>query len=110
MGGYGLFTSELLSKEDLILSVPLKYMICTCNAPSELREIIQKDPILSQSQSLALTLQLWYESQSQDSFYKPYISLLPSELELNLPLFYTKEELHLLKGSHVQCNSLRNRI
>ena len=55
--------------------------------------------------NLKLTYALMLESMKTNSFWKPYIDLLP--LEYNTVLYFTVEQMQGLKGSNVLNSALR---
>ena len=62
-------------------------------------------------ETLILSLFVIEEAYNPDSFWKPFIDILPTDLS-NFPIFYTDEELSLLKGYRMynQIIKMRNKL
>jgi hypothetical protein len=101
--GNGVFATKDFEYDQLITRIPQKIMLSTAfHQRTNLKLILAKDPMLKSMDSLVLTIQLLQEDQDEESFYRPYLDVLPRRLP-KLPLLYTTSDLELLKGSHVQC-------
>lgn len=98
---YGLVSNYPLKEDDVILQVPRKLMMtATTISDSVLGNFIKKDPILQHMPNIVLALHLMNEYVNQDSFWKPYLSILPAEY--NTTLYFTPEDLKELTGSPVK--------
>lgn len=102
----GLKASKDFTEGSLILTIPSKVMITEKNAKeSELSAFIAVDPLLQNMPNITLALFLLLENNNPDSFWKPYIEVLPEKY--STILYYTSEELELLKPSPVFESSLK---
>lgn len=108
--GYGLQAKADLKEADPFLTVPRKVMMTTVSADaSVLGTLIAEDKMLQAMPSIVLALHLLCERKTEDSFWKPYINVLPDTY--CTPLYFTEDEIKLLKGSPVQTdcfNQLKN--
>jgi hypothetical protein len=101
--GTGVFATKDFPDDQLIVRIPREVMLTTgFHQRSDLRIVLAKDQMLQSMESLVLTIQLLQEDQDKESFYRPYLDVLPRKLP-KLPLLYTASDLETLKGSHVQC-------
>lgn len=98
--GCGLRVRETIEEEEKAIVVP-ETLIITKNIISKtpLLAFISQDPLLNAMPNLALAMILLNERYNSDSFWRPYINVLPQEFDL--PLFYSREELQELHGSPV---------
>ena len=103
--GYGLRAKVELEEAEKVMTIPDKVMITTDTASqAELREFILNDRVLQQLPNVVLSLHLLMEACSQDSFWKPYIDVLPSSF--TTPLYFTRDDLLQLQSSPVLAESL----
>ncbi|RVE42518.1 hypothetical protein evm_012826 [Chilo suppressalis] len=103
---WGLKTVKAFNEGSLILTVPAKVMMTEKNAQeSELSELIKVDPLLQNMPNITLALVLLLEKSSQDSFWKPYIDMLPEKYAT--VLYFSNEELSALKPSPVFESALK---
>ncbi|KAF5291062.1 hypothetical protein FQA39_LY14495 [Lamprigera yunnana] len=94
----GLMTERDVKKSTLIISVPRDLMITEDVAKrSELGKLIKKDPLLSQMSNVALAMYLLLEKFKENSFWKPYIDILPTTY--TTVLYFNLEELQELQVS-----------
>ncbi|KAF5308840.1 hypothetical protein FQR65_LT00540 [Abscondita terminalis] len=94
----GLMAERDIKQSSLIIAVPKKLMITIDVAKkSELRKLIEKDPLLSNMSNVALTMFLLLEKFKETSFWKPYIDILPTEY--STVLYFNLEELQELQVS-----------
>jgi histone-lysine N-methyltransferase SETD3 len=101
--GNGVFANKDFESDEIMTRIPLEIMLSTAfHQRSDLQLIVQNDSMLKSMESLVLTLQLLQEDQDPNSFYRPYLNVLPRKLP-KLPLAYNLSDLDSLKGSHVQC-------
>ncbi|XP_013173018.1 PREDICTED: histone-lysine N-methyltransferase setd3 [Papilio xuthus] len=102
----GLKATKDFPEDSLILTVPGKLMLTEKNAiESELNSFINVDPILMNMSNISLALYLLLERSKPESFWKPYIDVLPDKY--NTILYFTAEELAQLKPSPVLEASLK---
>lgn len=97
--GYGFKTKEVIEENELWLTVPRSMMLSqeSC-ASSAIGALISKDPILSQMPNISLALYLLHERCNPESFWSPYIKILPDSYDT--PMYFTLEELQSLRGSN----------
>lgn len=88
----GLMATRDIKKDDLIFSIPRQLILSEENMDNE---FICNSFSFS---NMRLALTLMTEALKPDSFWKPYIDLLPDRY--NTVLYYTVEEMAELKGSN----------
>lgn len=66
----------------------------------EFSELISTNPIIAQLPSVGLALHVLYEKLRSNSFWKPYISILPSSF--TTPYYLSLAQLQNLKGSPIE--------
>ena len=99
---YGLRANRELEEYELILSIPRKLILSAERIPDDdvFREFASQDPLLKEMPNLLLVMILIREFCDTNSFWKPYIDILPSSYET--PLFWDLDTLFILKHS---CNT-----
>ncbi|KAL5463457.1 hypothetical protein EMCRGX_G032352 [Ephydatia muelleri] len=103
--GYGLKAKVELEEAEKVMTIPDKLMMTTeTAAQAELREFILNDRVLQQLPNVVLSLHLLMEACNQDSFWKPYIDVLPSSF--TTPLYFTRDDLLQLQSSPALAESL----
>lgn len=103
--GNGVVTCGSVNKGDLLVGIPLDLMITTRNCDrwsASVKPFIAASRVLSTSPDMALAFQLWElkELSSQgktDKLLNQYLHILP--LEFDLPIWYTFDQLLLLRGT-----------
>ncbi|XP_062569991.1 actin-histidine N-methyltransferase-like [Saccostrea cucullata] len=104
--GYGLQATKDLNESDPFLTIPRKVMMTTGTAKeSLLGPLIEEDKILQAMPSVVLALHVLCERRQADSFWKPYINVLPNEY--TTPLYFLPEDLLHLKGSPAQSDCIK---
>ncbi|XP_035217158.1 actin-histidine N-methyltransferase-like isoform X2 [Stegodyphus dumicola] len=99
-GNFGVVAEEDIKEHEPFLTIPRKMMMSEISAKnSKLGPLISKDPILQHMPNIQLAMHLLMEYLNPDSFWKPYISILPSTFDT--VLYFTLEELQELQGSPV---------
>ncbi|KAM3961518.1 SET domain containing 3 [Aphomia sociella] len=94
----GLKAAKNFSEGSLLLTVPIKLMMTEQNArKSDLSAFISVDPLLQNMPNITLALFLLLEKKNPDSFWRPYIDILPEKY--STILYYTAEELSELRPS-----------
>ncbi|KAK4886511.1 hypothetical protein RN001_002782 [Aquatica leii] len=94
----GLMAERDIKQSSLIITVPKKLMITIDIAKkSELRRLIEKDPLLSNMSNVTLAMFLLLEKFKENSFWKPYIDILPTEY--STVLYFNLEDLQELQVS-----------
>lgn len=105
--GYGLKATADIKKDDLLLSIPRKIIMSVESARnSQMGPLIEEDQILRAMPNVVLVMYLLNESKNPNSFWQPYIKSLPSTY--NTTLYFSLEELKLLKGSPVLTDALNH--
>jgi len=96
--GLGLKASSDIKAGELFITVPRKLTISAETARnSELGPLIEKDNILRVMQNACLVLHVYCEKLNKNSFWKPYLDILPTSYSTTL--YFTVEEMQALKGS-----------
>lgn len=103
--GYGLKATADVKESDLLLKIPRAVMLTVDSAlKSPLGELIREDKILQVMPNVTLAMHLLAEAKSPQSFWKPYLDILPDSY--STPLYFSPEELQYLKGSPTLGNSI----
>lgn len=98
--GLGVKTLTKLPFAKLAITIPRQLMLTEENAKSSmLSDLIAKDPILEGMPNVALALFLILEKYTENSFWGPYLKVLPEKY--STVLYYTNDELAELKGTSV---------
>ncbi|ORY98597.1 hypothetical protein BCR43DRAFT_487807 [Syncephalastrum racemosum] len=92
--GRGVIATRDIAEGEVLFSVPRPLLLS--KETSALRDHIPKE-LDSLTGWSPLILCLMYESQRDDSLWKPYFDVLPKEF--HTPMFWTKEDLKELQGS-----------
>lgn len=88
----GLQTDRDVNEGSLIISIPRKLMMSTEAAQKSLiGSLLEKDTMLQNMPNIALAMFLLVEKFLPDSFWKPYIDILPASY--TTVLYFTKDEL-----------------
>ncbi|CAH1159824.1 unnamed protein product [Phaedon cochleariae] len=94
----GLRVTTEIPFSSLVIAVPRNLMMSLETArKTDLKNIMETDQILSNMPNVALSIFLLYEKFKTDSFWMPYINILP--LNYSTVLYFTPEELEELTGS-----------
>ncbi|KAG5877593.1 hypothetical protein JTB14_027597 [Gonioctena quinquepunctata] len=94
----GLKVNAEIPSSSLVITVPRRLMITADLASkNELKDLIEKDQILSNMPNVTLAIFLLYEKFKKESFWGPYIDILPTEY--TTVLYFSVDELEELKGS-----------
>ncbi|XP_023947166.2 actin-histidine N-methyltransferase [Bicyclus anynana] len=94
----GLKATKDFAEGSLLLTVPTKVMMTEKNAAeSDLGPFIDVDPLLQNMPNITLALFLLLEKSRSDSFWKPYIDVLPESY--STVLYFTSDELQELRPS-----------
>ncbi|RZC41308.1 hypothetical protein BDFB_001143 [Asbolus verrucosus] len=87
-----------IPQSSLVIAVPRKLMMSMEDAhQSVMKELMEKDKILGTMPNVTLAVFLLVEKFKGDSFWKPYIDILPKAY--TTVLYFSVEELEELKGS-----------
>ncbi|KAK3716901.1 hypothetical protein QZH41_017011, partial [Actinostola sp. cb2023] len=98
--GYGLIATEDIQVEENFVTVPQKLMMTLESAKKselELGPLIEKDHILSSMPHAAIALYVLCEKLKEDSWWKPYLDILPSSYSTSL--YFTPDDLKAVQGT-----------
>ncbi|XP_044255810.1 actin-histidine N-methyltransferase [Tribolium madens] len=96
--GLGVKANVDIAESSLVIAVPRKLMMSVENAKeSILKDLIEKDKILGSMPNVTLAIFLLLEKFKGDSFWKPYIDILPKKY--TTVLYFSIDELEELRGS-----------
>lgn len=102
----GLKAKKDFKEESLILTVPRKLLLTQHDAlESELKAFITVDPLLQTMPNITLSLYLLLIKSDPDSFWTPYINVLPQKY--STILYFSAEDFAELKPSPVLEQSLK---
>lgn len=108
----GLEATKDIKQSSLLLEVPKKIMFTTqCCDVADFKKLYNTDKLLINMPNVALAFALVVERLNKDSFWKPYLDVLPRDYYT--VLYYKSNELQELKGSPSlelalkQCRSIR---
>lgn len=102
----GLKATKDFKEGSLMLTIPRKVMMSEQDArESILGKFIEVDPLLQNMPNITLALFLLMEKSKPDSFWAPYIAVLPERY--STILYFTPDELAELKPSPVLESSLK---
>lgn len=94
----GIRVNTVVPKSSLVIAVPRKLMLSIESAnQSILSNLISKDQILKNMPNVVLAIFLLIEKFKENSFWKPYLDILPKKY--TTVLYFTIDELEELKGS-----------
>ncbi|CAH0559894.1 unnamed protein product [Brassicogethes aeneus] len=94
----GIKVNTDIPQSTLVLAIPRKVMLTVERASdSILKNLIKNDQILKNMPNVALAIYLLLEKFTDNSFWKPYLDILPKSY--TTVLYFTIEELEELKGS-----------
>lgn len=97
-GEYGLFANSQFEKNDILLQIPRKLFLSNESAllDTKLAQFVQ-DPLFKHMPNLILAFYLMIEYTKLNSFWAPYLQILPSTY--STILYLTHDELVQMKGS-----------
>lgn len=108
----GLEATTPITKSSVILEVPQKLMYTSqCCDVADSKKLFDTDKMLTNMPNVALAFALVVERLNKDSFWKPYLDVLPKDY--STVLYYKSNELQELRGSPSlemalkQCRSIR---
>lgn len=94
----GIRVNTVIPQSSLVIAVPRKLMLSIESANhSILNKLISKDQILKNMPNVVLAMYLLIEKFKENSFWKPYLDILPKKY--TTILYFTTDELEELKGS-----------
>lgn len=95
----GLKADDDIKIGDLLCSIPRELMLSHDKAKNSLFwELAVRDKILAEMSNVCMAMYLLYEKFRPDSFWKPYIDMLPSSY--NTIHYFTIDEFKALLGSN----------
>ncbi|XP_041468746.1 actin-histidine N-methyltransferase-like [Lytechinus variegatus] len=99
--GYGLQATKDIKSDEQLLNIPRKVMMTDQNALESptIGELVRGDRLLKGMPNVALAVFIISEKLKPNSFWKPYLDILPSSY--NLPLYFTPDDIKLFKGTTV---------
>nr|CAI5851764.1 unnamed protein product [Callosobruchus analis] len=104
--GLGLKVTKDTKFASLVLAVPRNLILTVKSAyNSEFKYLIEKDQLLRGMPTVAMSIYLLYEKFKNNSFWRPYLDILPDIY--STALYFTKEELEELHGSPTLENALK---
>ncbi|XP_073241569.1 actin-histidine N-methyltransferase-like [Porites lutea] len=104
--GLGLKAIADIKSGELFASIPRKLMMSAETARnSELAPLIEKDNILRVMQNACLVLHVYCEKLKKNSFWKPYLDILPTSYSTTL--YFSIDEMQDLKGSPAFSEALK---
>lgn len=103
--GFGFIATEDIKTNELLTQVPDKVILKFSDAQnSYLGQLIERHDMLTMMPNVSLALFLHCEKYNNDSFFKPYLDMLPTEF--NTTLYFSPSELEYLKGSATLGNAI----
>ncbi|XP_050299746.1 actin-histidine N-methyltransferase [Anthonomus grandis grandis] len=94
----GIKVEQEIPQSTLVIAVPRKLMMSNETVKDSIvQDLVEKVEILKNMPNVLLTVYLLVEKLKNDSFWKPYIDILPKSY--NTVLYFTMSELEELKGS-----------
>lgn len=99
--GYGYFAQEDINQNDVLLKVPAKLTMSIEGALEDPKlAALRKDPFMV---NYGLLVQLVVHKRDPNSFWKPYLDILPSSF--SIPLFWSLEDIILACNSYTLLGS-----
>lgn len=102
----GVHAMTRVSKDEIVLEVPLSHIMTSevAKASSIGQQLLASGVELNSTHSY-LACYIIQERHNPNSFWKPYLDVLPQGYR-NMPIFFTQEELAYLKGhSHAHTHT-----
>ncbi|CAH1997588.1 unnamed protein product [Acanthoscelides obtectus] len=102
----GLKVTKDTEFSSLVLAVPRNLILTVKSASnSAFKHLIETDQLLKGIPTVALSVYLLYEKFKGNSFWKPYLDMLPDSY--STALYFTRDELEELQGSPTLENALK---
>ncbi|KAJ4770711.1 SET domain-containing protein [Rhynchospora pubera] len=101
--GRSLFASKPIEAGDCILKIPFSAHISVDNLPLEMMPLIPNE---IDSQSLVAVALLAEQNLGQKSDWAPYVNCLPGLGEMHNSIFWSKEELEMIRPSFVYSETI----
>lgn len=105
--GYGLEATTDIKMNEKLMDIPRKVMISDQNALDSplLGDLIRGDRLLKGMPNVSLAVFILSEKLKPDSFWQPYLNMLPSSY--GIPLYFTPAEIQLLQGSTMYSDAMK---
>ncbi|XP_072164182.1 actin-histidine N-methyltransferase-like [Diadema setosum] len=104
--GYGLQATQDIKMDEEVMCIPRKMMLTDQNSEdSLLGELMKTDRLLKGMANVRLAIFLIKEKLKPNSFFHPYLNILPATY--SLPLYFNLAELQMLQGSPVYSETLK---
>ena len=97
---FGIKVTRSLMEDEIVMRIPRRLVLSTeerATGDTAFHEFVTRDPLLKEMPHLMLVMTLIREFCSSNSFWKPYIDILPTSYET--PLYLDFDALLLLKPS-----------
>ncbi|GLT88933.1 hypothetical protein SLE2022_069400 [Rubroshorea leprosula] len=94
--GRSLFASEIIRTGDSILRVPYDVQIAQDNLLPEIRALLSDEVGITAKLAIFILVE---QIKGQDSEWAPYISRLPQFSEMHSPIFWSEDELDMIRLS-----------
>ncbi|GLT70063.1 hypothetical protein SLA2020_421640 [Shorea laevis] len=94
--GRSLFASEIIRTGDSILRVPYDVQIARDNLLPEIRALLSDEVGITAKLAIVILVE---QIKGQDSEWAPYISRLPHFREMHSPIFWSEDELDMIRLS-----------
>ncbi|CEP09797.1 hypothetical protein [Parasitella parasitica] len=96
--GRGVIATKDIKEGELLFSLPRSVLLST--STSSISKVDGLDKALSELKGWTpLIITMMYESQKEDSFWKPYFNILPRQF--STPMFWEEADLKELEGSDI---------
>ncbi|KAL8521766.1 hypothetical protein ACS0TY_012061 [Phlomoides rotata] len=102
--GRGIYASENIKKGDCLLKIPFSVQLAQDNLPPEINSLLGNN--LDRVTKVALVI-LQEKKLGQDSEWAPYISRLPLPDDMHSSVFWSDEELEMIRPSCLYDETLR---
>ncbi|KAI8900227.1 hypothetical protein BC833DRAFT_582724 [Globomyces pollinis-pini] len=104
--GFGVFAQNEIQINKTIVQVPLSMMITSIPSTPVLENIVKSDMLLSSVPMNTLILQLLIEDSNRESFWRPYLDILPEQF--TLPMYFNPDQMNLLKHSSILQDAIKD--
>lgn len=100
----GLKATKEFKKDELFIIIPRKLIMSEESSTSSLTSICQEIPMFDAMTNVKLAFALLLEKLNPNSFWKPYIDILPDKY--STVMYFNVNEMQELKGSNICSNAL----
>ncbi|XP_065320446.1 actin-histidine N-methyltransferase-like isoform X2 [Gordionus sp. m RMFG-2023] len=96
--GLGIYSTNLIRTNQTLTRINKNIILdSSSDHDLSLKSIIQNDLLLQKMQNVSLSLLLLEEMHKKDSFWKPYLDILPQTF--NTPLYFSENDFEIAKSS-----------